>query len=101
MSLGHDGAPQHHSSVTTHDLSSWLIPAIVTTLCCFPLTGVVAVYFASQVNVRAELGDLAGAERAARRAKFWTLAGFLAFLALTLVGVATGALAEFVNRTTA
>ena len=48
--------------------NSWLVPAVVSTLLCFPITGVIGVYFAAQVRVRWDLGDLDGADVAARRA---------------------------------
>ncbi|MCB0916392.1 MAG: CD225/dispanin family protein [Actinobacteria bacterium] len=78
--------------------NSWLIPAIVATLCFFPLTGVVAVYFAGGVRARAENGDMAGADRAARRARLWTLISFALFIVVVAAMVATGGLFGFVDR---
>lgn len=78
--------------------NSWLVPAVVSTLLCFPITGVIGVYFAAQVRVRWDLGDLDGADVAARRARLWTLLGFVIFLLLTAAMVATGVLFSFVDR---
>ena len=78
--------------------SSWLVPAVLTTLCCFPLTGVIAGYYSAQVNTRWTLGDYAGAQRAAGRARLWVLIGFFAFLLLVAVSLATGSLTTYVDR---
>lgn len=84
--------------VPTRAPSSWLVPAVLTTLCCFPLTGVVALYYAAQVNTRWELGDYLGAERAAGRARLWVLFGFFAFLILVALGLASGNLGVYLDR---
>ena len=78
--------------------NSWLVPAVVTTLCCFPLTGVVALYFAAQVRVLWDHGDAAGAVRSSRRARLWTLTGLGLFLLLVILSVASGSLFSFVHR---
>lgn len=78
--------------------NSWLVPAVVTTLCCFPIPGVFGVYFAAQVRARWDNGDVAGAHLAARRARAWTLLGFALFLITVAVLVATGGLFSFVDR---
>lgn len=78
--------------------SSWLIPAVVTTLCCMPLTGVVAVYYASQVRVRWDYGDAAAAGAAANKARLWVLIGFVFFVVAVAFGLGTGTLFEYSNR---
>lgn len=70
--------------------SSWLVPAIVTTLCCFPITGVIGTVFASQVEPLWTSGRADEAVRAAHRARFWVLLGFILWAVLMVVGVATG-----------
>lgn len=72
--------------------STWLAPAVLATLCCFPVTGVVALYHASQVSSRWSLGDRRGALAHARRARAWVLASFLLWVAATIVVVVTGKL---------
>lgn len=78
--------------------NSWLVPAVFSTLCLFPITGVIAVYFAAQVRARADNGDMAGADRAARRARMWTLISFGLFIVAIAAMVATGSLFGFVDR---
>jgi hypothetical protein len=78
--------------------SSWLIPAIVTTLCCMPITGVVAVYYAAQVRTRWDYDDPQGASSAASAARFWVLLGFVIYVGLLAFALGTGALFEFTDR---
>lgn len=78
--------------------SSWLIPAIVTTLCCMPITGVIAVYYAAQVRTRWDYDDPAGASSAASAARFWVLLGFVIYVGLVAFGLGTGALFDFIDR---
>lgn len=50
---------------------SHLVKAILSTCLCFVPLGIVAIVFASQVNVRLEYGDPAGAIKASRQASFY------------------------------
>jgi uncharacterized membrane protein len=50
---------------------SHLVKAILSTFLCFVPLGVVAIVFASQVKVRLEYGDQAGAITASRQANFY------------------------------
>jgi hypothetical protein len=73
---------------------NYLVFAILSTvLCCLP-TGIPAIIYASQVNTKLALGDLAGAKAASNNAKMWcwisfglglATAGF--WIILTMVGV--------------
>ena|ERR1041384_8259420 len=56
----------------THDkVSNYLIPAIISAICCLPL-GVVAIIFAAQVNGKVATGDMDGALNASRKAKMFS-----------------------------
>jgi hypothetical protein len=56
----------------THDkVPNYLIPAIISALCCLPL-GVVAIIFAAQVNGKVAAGDLDGALNASKKAKMFS-----------------------------
>lgn len=78
--------------------SSWLVPAVLTTLLCMPLTGVVAVYYAAQVRVRWSYDDLEGADKAARRARLWVFIGLALFVLLVAVGAGSGYLFDLSER---
>lgn len=76
---------------------NWLVESIlVTVLCCLPF-GVAGIVFASQVNSKYDNGDHAGAEKASKQAKTWTLVGAISgfvfliiYLAVIGLGVAAG-----------
>ena len=58
---------------------NWMTEAILATVfgflcsCLGGIFGIVAIVQASNVNKRFQLGDLAGAENAAKQAKLWTM----------------------------
>lgn len=57
-------------------ISNYLVFAILTTVfCCLP-TGIPAIIYASQVNTKLQLGDLAGAQAASNNAKMWCWISF-------------------------
>ena len=57
----------------THDkVPNYLIPAIISALCCFPL-GIISIIFAAQVNGKVTSGDLEGALKASKMAKLFSI----------------------------
>lgn len=76
---------------------NWLVESIlVTVLCCLPF-GIAGIVFASQVNGKYDNGDYAGAEKASKQAKTWTLVGaiigfvfLIIYLAVVGLGFAAG-----------
>ena len=55
---------------------NYLVFAILSTvLCCLP-TGIAAIIYASQVNTKLQLGDVAGAQAASNNAKMWCWISF-------------------------
>jgi hypothetical protein len=57
-------------------ISNYLVFAILTTVfCCLP-TGIPAIIYASQVNTKLQLGDIAGAQSASNNAKMWCWISF-------------------------
>ena len=67
-------------SGTPDKVPNYLIPAIVSALCCFPL-GIISIIFAAQVNGKVTAGDMAGALDASKKAKMFSYI----FIALGLV----------------
>ena len=56
----------------THDkVPNYLIPAIISAICCFPL-GIISIIFAAQVNGKVQSGDIAGALDASKKAKIFS-----------------------------
>lgn len=54
-----------------------LAMAIITTLMCCQITGIVSIVYASQVNSKYAMGDYEGALRASENAKTWWIVGLV------------------------
>jgi ABC-type Fe3+ transport system permease subunit len=52
---------------------NWLVPAILVTIFCCNVLGVVGVVYAARVDTKYLHGDYAGAAEDARQARLWTL----------------------------
>ena len=59
------------SSSTPTTVPNYLIPAIVSIFCCWPLA-IVAIIFAAQVNGKVAAGDIQGAMDASKKAKLFS-----------------------------
>ena len=55
---------------------NYLIPAIISAICCLPL-GIVSIIFAAQVNKKVQMGDIAGAMNASKKAKLFSYIGII------------------------
>ncbi len=80
------------------NIPNYLIPAILSLFCCWPLS-IVAIIFAAQVNGKVAAGDIPGALDASKKAKLFSfiaigvgLAVGIVYVLLTLLGVGLGAL---------
>ena len=88
-SLGANGKP----AVPNH-----MVGAVLTTIFCCLIGGIVAIIYAAQVNTKLAQGDIAGAQSASKTAMGWIIAnliigglGGLGYIALVVVGAAAGA----------
>ncbi len=78
--MSQDWTPPPESG--THDkVPNYLVPAIISAICCFPL-GIIGVIFAAQVNGKVAAGDIAGALDASKKAKLFSYI----FLGLAILG---------------
>ena len=78
----------------THaDVPNHLVGAILTTLFCCQITGIVAIVYASQVNTKLAQGDVAGAQEASRTASTWiivsVITGFVILFLNVIIGVSS------------
>ncbi|MCM1005706.1 MAG: CD225/dispanin family protein [Prevotella sp.] len=65
--------------------TSHLTAAILVTILCCTIPGVIAIVYASSVSSRLAAGDIEGAEKASVRAEGWIIASFvLGMLSATL-----------------
>ena len=55
---------------TPEKIPNYLVLAILSTICCFPL-GIISIIFAAQVNGKVAAGDIAGATDASKKAKLF------------------------------
>ena len=75
---------------------NYLIPAIISLVCCWPLA-IVAIIFAAQVNGKVAAGDIQGAMDASKKAKLFSfisiglglVAWVIGFVMWGVLGVAT------------
>ncbi|QVQ53105.1 CD225/dispanin family protein [Spiractinospora alimapuensis] len=63
---------------------NWMVPAIVSLLCCWPL-GIPSVVYASRVNSAWNAGDYHGAQEANRKAKRWGIIALVSGIAFWLL----------------
>lgn len=82
---GYTSAPSYGRAPLVNKPKSNLGMAIaVTLLCCLPF-GIVAIVYAAQVDSKWSLGDWHGADRAARSAKNWAMAGIICGIVGTVI----------------
>jgi hypothetical protein len=79
---------------------NYLIPAILSAVCCFPL-GIISIIFAAQVNGKVAAGDIPGAMDASKKAKLFSFIflglGILVWGCYLIFGVVIGGLSIFAN----
>ena len=90
--------PPPSSAGGSATVPNFLVPAIISIFCCWPL-GIVAVIFAAQVNGKVAAGDISGAQDASKKAKLFSyisigigLAVGVVYLLLTVLGIGLGAM---------
>ncbi|MDS3859624.1 CD225/dispanin family protein [Thermosynechococcaceae cyanobacterium BACA0444] len=64
---------------------NYLVPAILSTVCCCIPFGIVAIVYASQVNTKLAAGDRTGAIAASEKAKLWSWIAFGSGLAISVI----------------
>lgn len=78
------GAAPNNFAANLPPVNNYLVPAIISTLCCCLPFGVVSIIYAAQVNTKLTAGDYPGAVESSKKAKFWFM------LALVLGFIANG-----------
>jgi len=86
------------SSGTPTTVPNYLIPAILSIFCCWPLA-IVAIIFAAQVNGKVAAGDISGAMESSKKAKLFSFIAIglglglgLIYVILMLLGVGMSAI---------
>jgi hypothetical protein len=78
-------------STTPRQVPNYLVWAILVTLFCFLPTGIAAIVFASQVNSKLAVGDVAGAVEASNKAKMWTIISAVVGVVVLVIVIAASA----------
>lgn len=68
------------------NIPNYLVPAIISTICCCLPAGVVSIIYATQVNSKVAAGDIQGAMAASAKAKTW-------FIVAIVIGVIVNGIA--------
>ena len=66
---------------------NYLVFAILVTIFCCQLLGIVSIVFAAQVNAKWNAGDHDGALEASKNAKLWAWISFASGFALATIGI--------------
>lgn len=74
------------SSGTPSTVPNYMVPAIISLFCCWPLA-IVAIIFAAQVNGKVAAGDMQGAMDASKKAKLFSYISIGVGLGLGLIYV--------------
>jgi hypothetical protein len=69
--MSQDWTPPPPATGTTENIPNYLVPAIISAICCFPL-GIISIVFAAQVNSKVAAGDIAGAKNFSKMAKLFS-----------------------------
>ena len=77
---------------------NYLIPAMLTTLCCCLPLGIPAIVFAIQATGRVGAGDAPGALEASRKAKLWCWIAFGTGLGLGVIWILFALLGSLMRR---
>jgi Interferon-induced transmembrane protein len=72
--MSQNWTPPPPSSGGSATVPNYLVPAIISIFCCWPLA-IPAIIFATQVNSKVAAGDIAGAQEASKKAKMFSFLG--------------------------
>ena len=89
--------PAVESATVPNNLVLAIIAAVVSFLfCCLP-HGLVSVIFATQVNKKAQAGDIAGATQAAKNAKLWAIISIAVSVVWLVISLVFGVLGSIMS----
>ncbi len=93
------GVPVTGKSVASasEKVPSHMVGAILTTLFCCLIGGIISIIYASKVNTKLAQGDIEGARAASKAAKTWIIVNLIALPLIALFGVFMGALVPAMN----
>lgn len=83
------GVPVAGKSVApaTEQMPNHMVGAILTTIFCCLIGGIISIVYASKVNTKLAQGDIDGARAASKTAKLWIIINMVAAPLITLIPV--------------
>src|SRR5262245_34683363 len=69
--MSQNWTPPPPAAGATATVPNYLVPAIISIFCCWPLA-IPAIIFATQVNGKVAAGDIAGAQDSSKKAKMFS-----------------------------
>ena len=84
--MSQNWTPPPAGGSTSGTVPNYLVPAIISIFCCWPLA-IPAIIFATQVNGKVAAGDIAGAQEASKKAKMFSFIAIGLGLLLILIYV--------------
>ena len=93
------GVPVAGKSVApaTEQVPNHMVGAILTTIFCCLIGGIISIVYASKVNTKLAQGDIDGARAASKTAKLWIIINMVAAPLIGLLCILPGALFPAVN----
>lgn len=70
--------------------SNYLVGAILATIFCCQILGIVSIIYAAQVNSKWQAGDFDGARQASRNALTWIWVSIASAVALVVIAISFG-----------
>jgi hypothetical protein len=96
--MSQNWTPPPASGGATGTVPNYMVPAIISIFCCWPLA-IPAIIFAAQVNGKLAAGDTAGAEDSSKKAKMFSfiaiglgVLGILIYVIMLVLGVGLSAM---------
>ena len=80
------GEESNNAAANMPPVNNYLVPAILSTVCCCQPFGIVSIIYASQVTKKINEGNYQGAVESSKKAKFW----FILAIVLGLIGNVVG-----------
>lgn len=81
------GVPVKTAKPVVENVPNHLVGAILTTLFCCLIGGIVAIVYACQVNTKLAAGDIEGAKAASSTAKTWIIVNIVTGLVLVVLQI--------------
>lgn len=98
--MSQNWTPPPPPAAGTATVPNYMVPAIISIFCCWPLA-IPAIIFAAQVNGKVAAGDIAGAQDSSKKAKMFSfiaiglgVLGIIVYIIMLVLGVGLSAISN-------